>query len=70
MIRTQLLPLPMPSAHEVKQSQIGNHLEEVIQTLQEGGLRSYIDRLEPIAEGDYTAIEIAAALFKMKVNGQ
>lgn len=70
MIRTQLLPLPMPSTHEVKQSQIGNHLDEVIETLQAGGLRSYIDRLETIAEGNYSPIEIAAALFKMKVNGQ
>lgn len=68
MIRTQLLPLPMPSTHEVKQSKIGNHMDELIKTLQAGGLKEYIDQLEPIAEGNFTPIEIAAALFKMKVH--
>jgi len=67
MIRTQLQPLPMPSAKEVKLSKMDNHLEEMIDTLQEGGLREYIEQLEPIAEGDFTPIEIAAALFKMRL---
>ena len=67
MIRTRLEPLPMPSDHDVKQSKIGNHLDDLIGTLQAGGLREYIEQLEPIAEGNYTPIEIAAALFKMKV---
>ena len=66
MIRTRLEPLPMPSDHDVKQSKIGNHLDDLIGTLQ-AGLREYIEQLEPIAEGNYTPIEIAAALFKMKV---
>lgn len=68
MIRTRLEPLTMPSDYDVKQSKIGNHLDDLIGTLQAGGLREYIEQLEPIAEGDYTPIEIAAALFKMKVH--
>lgn len=68
MIRTKLEPIPMPSAAEVKQSRMGNHLDDLIETLQAGGLRQYIEQLEPIAEADYTPIEIAAALFKMKVH--
>jgi len=67
MIRTQLKPLPMPSAKEVQLSKMDNHIEEVIETLQSGGLREYIEQLEPIAEGDFTPIEIAAALFKMRL---
>jgi len=67
MIRTQLKPLPMPSVKEVQLSKMDNQIEEILGTLQSGGLREYIDRLEPIAEGDFTPIEIAAALFKMKL---
>lgn len=67
MIRTQLKPLPMPSTREVQMSKIDNHVNEIVETLQAGGLREYIDQLEPIAEGDFTPIEIAAALLKMKI---
>lgn len=67
MIRTRLIPLPMPSVKEVRRSKMDNHLEDILQALQAGGLREYIEPLEAIAEGDFTPIEIAAALFKMKV---
>ncbi|TVR32203.1 MAG: DEAD/DEAH box helicase [Balneolaceae bacterium] len=67
MIRTQLKPLPMPSAREVQLSKMDNHINEIIETLQAGGLRDYIEQLEPIVEGDFTTIEIAAALLKMKI---
>lgn len=67
MIRTQLKPLPMPSAREVQLSKMDNHINEIIETLQSGGLRDYIEQLEPIVEGDFTTIEIAAALLKMKI---
>ena len=67
MIRTRLKPLPMPSAKEVQLSKVDNHVDELIETLQSGGLRDYIEQLEPIAEGSFTPIEIAAALFKMRI---
>jgi len=67
MIRTRLKPLPMPSAKEVQLSKVDNHVDELIETLQSGGLRDYIEQLEPIAEGNFTPIEIAAALFKMRI---
>jgi len=67
MIRTNLKPLPMPSVKEVQLSKMDNQIEEIMGTLQSGGLREYIERLEPIAEGDFTPIEIAAALFKMRL---
>jgi ATP-dependent RNA helicase DeaD len=68
MIRTQLQPIPMPSVAEVKQSKMGSHLDELLDTLHAGGLREYIEQLEPIAEGNFTPIEIAAALLKMKAH--
>ena len=67
MIRTRLKPLPMPSAKEVQLSKVDTHIDELIDTLQSGGLREYIEQLEPIAEGNFTPIEIAAALFKMRI---
>ena len=66
-IRTKLKPLPMPTAKEVQLSKMGSFVDSIIETLQAGGLREYIDQLEPIAEGDFTPIEIAAALLKMQV---
>lgn len=66
-IRTQLKPLPMPSVKEVQISKMESHLNEILNTLQKGGLREYIDQLEPLAENDFSTIEIAAALLKMKV---
>jgi ATP-dependent RNA helicase DeaD len=66
IIGTKLLPLPMPSSREVQMSKMENHLDDVVETLQKGGLRDYIDQLEPLAEGDFSPIEIAAALLKIK----
>lgn len=69
IIRTRLKPLPMPSTKEVQLSKVDSHIDRIMETLQSGGLRDYIDQLEPIADGSFTPIEIAAALFKMKVEG-
>lgn len=65
MIRTKLLPLPMPSTRDVEESKAGMQMGAIIQTLEEGGLRPWIEQLEPLAEEGYSPIEIAAALFKM-----
>jgi len=50
----------------VQMSKMESHLDEIVEVLQKGGLREYIDQLEPLAESDYSPIEIAAALMKMK----
>jgi len=69
IIGTKLLPLPMPSDREVQLSKMESQLDEIVDTLQKGGLREYIEQLEPLAESDFSPIEIAAALLKMKVAG-
>jgi ATP-dependent RNA helicase DeaD len=66
IIRTKLAPIPMPSVREVQQSKMDQQLEELIETLEAGGLREHIEMLEPLAEQGYTPIEIAAALFKLR----
>ena len=67
MIRTRLEPVPMPSLKEVELSKADRELDELLVTLQKGGLRPYIEQIEPLSDHGFTAIEIAAALFKMKV---
>ena len=67
VIRTNLKPLPMPSTHDVEQSKMDAQFEELVETLEAGGLRPYIEQLEPFAESEFTPIEIAAALLKMRV---
>jgi len=66
MIRTKLTRMSMPTLRDVREVQKGANLEAIVQTLQAGGLREYIELLEPIAEDDFTPIEIAAALYKLK----
>lgn len=65
--RAKLTPIPMPSIREVQQSKRDVQMEEIMETLETGGLREYIELLEPIAEQGYSPIEIAAALMKQKV---
>lgn len=65
--RKKLTPASMPSIKEVEQSKMESQLEEVLDTLQKGGLRSHIELLEPFAEDGFSPIEIAAALLKMKM---
>lgn len=65
-IKTKLERLEMPSNEQVEASRLSSQLEEVIQTLEEGGLRDYIEQIENISDDRFTTIEIAAALLKMK----
>lgn len=66
-IRTKLVPLSIPTPQDVRESQKGLYLDTIVKTLEEGGLRSYIDELEPLIQEKFTAIEVAAALYKMKI---
>lgn len=67
IIRTKLKPASMPSVKEVEISRMENQLDDVIDILQKGGLRTHIELLEPITEDGFSPIEIAAALLKMRM---
>ena len=45
---------------------VDDYIAELMRNLGAGGLREYIEKLEPITEHNYTMNEIAAALLKMK----
>lgn len=67
-IKQKLKIAPMPSLNDVKESRIAVQLKEVRDTLEAGGLRPYIEQLEPFAESGFSAIEIAAALLKLRAD--
>jgi len=66
-IGKRLQPMAMPSMADVRESRIGSQIEELEATLEKGGLKPYIERIEQMAEGNYSPTEIAAAFLKMKI---
>ncbi|MDX1672695.1 MAG: DEAD/DEAH box helicase, partial [Balneolaceae bacterium] len=66
MIKSRLQPLSMPSNADVQESRINGQLNEIIETLEKGGLRPWIEQIENIGDERFTTIEIAAALLKLR----
>lgn len=66
-IKSKLKPMPMPSAAEVQESKMAGYLENVVEVLEKGGLRPFIEQIEAIDDNRFTTIEIAAALLKMNM---
>lgn len=65
--KIRLKPLQMPSVKEVEASRLREQVDRITETLEKGGLRPYIEQVEAMAEGRFTMTEIAAALYRMKV---
>lgn len=66
-IKQKLDLLPMPSAADVRESRMAVHVNELVGTLEQGGLRSYIDQVEAILDDRFTPVEVAGALLKMRL---
>ncbi|MFN1833667.1 DEAD/DEAH box helicase [Balneola sp. MJW-20] len=65
-LNTRIESMNLPSVAEVEASKMDAFLTEVSKTLEAGGLRPFIDQIEAMIGNDYTPIEVAAALLKMK----
>ncbi|MFH5884211.1 DEAD/DEAH box helicase [Halalkalibaculum sp. DA3122] len=67
-IKNKLDYLDMPSSAEVRESRLSSHMDEVVESLEKGGLGDWIDQIESFTDTDerFTTIEIAAALLKLK----
>lgn len=65
-IKTQLNPLEMPTTADVRVSRLAGLMDEVVEVLEEGNLRPYIEQVEGFTDDRFTDVEIAAALLKMK----
>ncbi|WP_138431622.1 DEAD/DEAH box helicase [Fodinibius saliphilus] len=64
-IKTQLNPLEMPTPADVRISKLDGLMEEMVEVLEKGDLRDYIEQIESFVDDRFTTIEIAAALLKM-----
>ncbi|MCC5926478.1 MAG: DEAD/DEAH box helicase [Bacteroidetes bacterium] len=71
-IKQKLEILPMPSVEEVTKSRVALQMKDITDELQKGGLKPFIEQLESFLEeeGEYSPIEIAAALLKLRVGAE
>ena len=67
-IKTKLNPLDMPTASDVQISRLDGAMTDVVEVLEKGDLRPYIEQIENFGDERFTTIEIAAALLKMKTS--
>ncbi|HKK44120.1 MAG TPA: DEAD/DEAH box helicase [Balneolaceae bacterium] len=65
-IKTRLNPLDLPTPADVQISRMEGLMDELVEVLEKGNLRSYIEQIEAFSDNRFTTIEIAAALLKMK----
>ncbi len=64
-IKSQLNPLDLPTVADVQVSRLEGMMDEVVEVLEKGDLRPYIEQLEGFTDDRFTTVEIAAALLKM-----
>jgi ATP-dependent RNA helicase DeaD len=64
-IKMRLDIIPMPSVQDVEESKMDGFMDEVLGTLEQGGLREYIEQVEAMSNGRFTGSEIAGAMLKM-----
>lgn len=65
-IKNKLDYLDMPSNAEVREFRLSSHMDDVVKTLEKGGLSDWIEQIEQFSDERFTTIEIAAALLKLK----
>lgn len=66
-LKSKLVPLPLPSAKDVEASRAEGFVNEVMETLEKGGLKPYIEHIEALGAQGYSPVEVAAACLKMRV---
>jgi len=66
-IKVQIPKIPLPTAIDVVESKTKIILEEVRESIRQGGIEPYSRMVERESEGDLTTLEIAAALLKMRM---
>jgi len=65
-LKIKLKTIPLPSAQDVQASLMDSYQQEIRKTLEAGGLRPYIERIESMASDQFTPIEVAAAILKLQ----
>lgn len=66
--KTKIIPQAIPSLNDITAIKVDKVLEQVEETLNQGGLEKMINILEKkLLEEDYTSLDLAAALLKMNL---
>ncbi len=66
----KLTPIPMPSMKDVEASRAEGMMSDIVEILEKGGLSSWIEHVETMAEHGYSPVEIAAACMKLQAGGE
>jgi len=64
---TKIYPKAIPSSSDIEESKTNRFTDQVKDVLKEGDLDRYLRIVENIMEDDYTSLDIAAALVKIKI---
>ncbi|MEX0773350.1 MAG: DEAD/DEAH box helicase [Balneolales bacterium] len=68
-IKQNLTPMSMPSMAQVRESRMAGFVNELSETLEQGGLRPYIEQIEALVDDRFTPVEVAGALLKLQLEG-
>ncbi len=69
-LKIDLQTIPLPSAQDVQASKMDALQQKISQTLEAGGLRPFIEKVEGLAGDKFTPIEVAAAILKLQQGDQ
>ncbi len=67
-IKAKIKLNPVPSYDDVQEMRTSNFLNDIREVINQGDLNKYIHIVERLINDEYTSLDIAAALVKMKMN--
>ena len=67
--KIKIARIPLPTQGDVEESRTRKLIERVQHVIDEGNLDHYENLVDRIITGDYTALEVAAALLKLELGG-
>lgn len=65
--KTKIKRLTVPTYDDVEEVKMNQFLDELKKTIDEGGLKKYVQFVERLIDEDYSSLDVAAALIKQKL---
>jgi ATP-dependent RNA helicase DeaD len=69
-IKTKIRLSPIPSFDDVEEMRENQFIDEIKKSIDAGDLKKYEHLIEKITDDDYTTLEVAAALLKIKLSAE
>ncbi|WP_298667453.1 DEAD/DEAH box helicase [uncultured Methanofollis sp.] len=66
--KIRIARIPLPTESDVEETRMKNIVEKIKQTVDNGEMEKYVEMVERIMVDDYTSLDIAAALLKMRLD--